>query len=312
MKLGLVTNLGKEYMFPYVCIGCTAISLICIYVFQVYLDMGLYSFMLGLSVNFGLQVVIQFCIIWNSMPINLFSPPAFRDICSNNSKILKFLVEYSVAFLLEYATYEVNIFILLLSHDAVTNILIWSSFAQIVNMVYFIGYAIASFVRNIGTRLLGLEKPKSFKLLIYNMIFYTVILYIIISLLGFYFARSIASLYTNEKHTLNLFTKGIRIFSIFFLGEAFFVLLNSTLRLLDFSRFTMIMVIILFAISLPLMSSISVLFFGGGVTQCIILLAICDFCISCCFLIRLFYRLEDNIMRTIEQIKSTNKASLEN
>ena len=305
-----MTNLGKAYLFPYVCIGCMAISLISISVFQVYLDLGLYSFLLGVNVNFGLQVVVQFCIIWNSMPINLFSPPAFGEIWNNNSRILKFLLEYSVAFLLEYATYELNIFILLWSHDAVTNVLIWSSFSQIVNMVYFIGYAIASFVRNIGSRLLGLEKPRSFKLLIYNMIFYTVILYVILSLLGFYYAPSIAALFANGKHTVDVFAQGLRIFSVFFLGEAFFVLLNSTLRLLDFSRFTMFVVIILFAVSLPLMSSIAVLFFGGGVTQCIICLAICDFCISCCFLFRLFYRLEDSIVRTIAQIKSTNEASL--
>ena len=122
-----MSNFEKEDWFPFICTGSALIGMLFTWIFQIHLRLGVYSLIFGLTINFGLQILIQVVIVWRCMPVNIFSPPPLQKIFKNSNQVLDFLWEYSVAFYAEYLNFELSIFILLWSQDPVLNIMIWSS-----------------------------------------------------------------------------------------------------------------------------------------------------------------------------------------
>lgn len=306
-----MSNFEKEDWFPFICTGCAIIGMLCTWVFQIQLRLGVLSLTLGLTVNFGLQILVQVLIIWKCMPVNIFSPLPLRKIFANSGEVLDFLWEYSVAFYAEYLNFELSIFILLWSKDPVLNIMIWSSMAQIINMVYYMGYSVGSFVRIKGTRLLALEKRALVKELIIQTIYYMLCLCLVLTVLGVIYAPEIAKVFIDSESGVDTFIAVIRIFSVFFVGESFTIFMASTLRMLEYSRFTKWVTFSFFFVISPSVIVFRVFWCGGGVIDCVSVLAVCDFLLSATLLMRLLFGLEFSIDSAILGIQETNRKFIE-
>lgn len=306
----MISNIGKESFFPLVCLVSTAISLVSIYLFECQLKLGIYSYILGLSVQTCLQIIFQLIIISYYCPIKLLVFPKWKDLTSNNGHIFSFILKYSLAFLLEYASYELISFILLLSKDPSGDMEVWSAFAQLVNIIYFIGYGVSSFVRAIGTRLLALNRPQKFKKVVFKSCLYMSILMITLSVIVQFLVPQIASLFVTGESQLSKFDLGFRIFSFCFFIECLYNVMASTLRLLNYPTYVVVCMIIFMALSFPISCLFSVIFTDSGVVGCVVSLVVIDTILAVLFVFRYFYNLDHSVQACIVQIEKTNSEFL--
>ena len=303
----MTSNIGKENYFPLICLVSTSISFVFIYLFQHLWNLGVYSFIFGLTIQTSLQIVFQLILIIKYSPVNMFRPPKLRKILDNNGSMFKFILSYSLSFFLEYAAYELISFILLWSPTAEGDLVIWSSFAQLVNLVYFLGYAVGSFIRTIGTRLLGLEEARRFKVLVFKSSLFMTLMFLFFTLVVQFFLPQISKLFVSDPQQIQTFTKCFRLFSFFFVSEGFFIAMASTLRLLGHPGYVLLIMVVFFAASFPLSSFISVFVLHQGVFNCVVSLVICDTLVSIMLVSRYIYRLDLSVSSSISLIKRTHE-----
>lgn len=268
------------------------------------------SFIYGLFIHHITQVIALVFIIILKIPGYVFVKPPWKKIVNTDRKVLIFCIKYSINVMGELFPEEIVPFILLLSIKSEQNILIWSSVSLIVNIIYYIGYSVGSYIRTTGSECLGLSDYSSLKTLIKKSLMYMFFVNLILTVVSLIFSAEIASIFVQKEEDLIILTKCIRLFSCFYFVEGLFIMISSTIRMLGYTTFSLLSTIIVFGIGFPLSCLLSVKRYSGGAYSCVVCLVICDTLTSICFIIRLCINFKSNTLRVIEELESTNSESL--
>ena len=176
----------------------------------------IFGFIIAIFFQFFFQVVTLLLLIKYKIPNEFLPFPGVKKILRFKKVLVMFCLKYSFAIGIEYISFELISFILVFTRRYKNNLLLWGSVCQIINIVYYIGYAIGCHIRNIGGAFLGMKRFKDYKKFLLDSVLYLVFIYSILTSFCIFFSNGIAKLFVNEQNDIETLSLCVKIISLFF------------------------------------------------------------------------------------------------
>ena len=298
--------LNLEFYFIPICTITLVLNFVAIYIFEVVLNLGVYTFILGELVFFGIQFLLQIIIIYIKCPEGVFQFPKFGDIFKDTYKVFNFCYKFGLDMYFDFLSLDVIPFFLLFSADPVTHILVWMVFFQIMQIIYYIGYSVGAYIRNVGTHYIGTYNSEMFKILIKRSILYFFIVFFIISTVCVFLRKEIMGLFVTEEIPLKMGIEIFLYFSIFCFTHASSNMLNSTLRLIGYITFPLVINFFKKS-SLVIACFVGCVFYGYGALYC----AVCLIVTNIIGFVFCSLRLAINFEEKVNELFSRNQAAID-
>ena len=294
-----------ENFFPYICGSSTVLSLLIIYYLEIIKNFGIYTFIYGYCIHYLIQIVLSVILLYAKSPSGCYSFPGFNLLFKNLNE-LKFLINYSLAFLCELLSGELVPLILLYGFNPSLNIGIWSIIIQFINIMFYFGYAVSAYSRSVCNPLLALKNYEQLK---DHLLITSVYLFITLSLSNlfvFIFSHYISGLFFSDENSAVLLSQCLQLLSMFFIIEGFIVYLNSALRMIGFDSFCFYVAFVIYILLFPPNLLYITMKYNTGAFIAIGVLYGFNSILCLLFLLRLLKGFKQNVYETFKKIENEN------
>ena len=298
--------------FPYICGCATMNSLLIIYYLEIDQNLGIYTFIYGYFIHYLIQIVLSIALLAAKSPEGCYSFPGFRQLFSDHSKEISFLVNYSLAYLSELFSSELVPFILLYGSNPSLNIGVWSIIIQIINIVFYIGYSTSAYARSVCTQFLALKDFKNLKKHLLTISMYLFVTLSISNVLVYIFSLDISKLFFSDENSLRLLTQCLQFLSMFFVFKGFIIFLNSTLRMIGFDAFCFYSSIIIYVMLFPMSLLYITIKYQTGAFVAIGILFSFNTILCMVFVMKLLNGFKENTYTTFKSLHEENVSKMDN